>query len=344
MEDVYSAAPYVLASKYSPVIADDGSEAWYFFTYLQAKGAKGSRQNRSMVVDGLLWSWHGEHSSKPVTSALRAGHKVGYRHPFTFARRDKEGTLIRSGWLMTEFGISEKDLKRPVLCKIYRTNRDNKVKRRHTVHSSDGKRRRIDHPTVSCTSRQTPECPPLSQTNIDKQSARFFTPEHPRGDQLLMKFLQPRLASGVGIHEVSNVYAVSPVELARAYPATISADGECCWYFYTCSHSEAACVPQSANWTSMLEPQRPVLDSYGDVIGKVQKVNYFDAGDSNQSSDCDMMFMGYSMLEFSMKNCTPEGVVLCKMTSSKKKAAEQGYEQNNLKLSYCLEFCLLYYS
>nr|XP_051229815.1 NAC domain-containing protein 86-like [Lolium perenne] len=310
--DIYSTAPSVLATQYSAVRADDGSEAWYFFTRLRRKGRSGSRVNRSVDIDGVIWSWHGEHKARAVHSAPRDGHTVGYRRLFSFSRKDNEENLIRDGWIMTEYGLNENEANEVVLCKIYQT----------TYHSR--KRPRLDHASGVFSKRCPPQQASTSHTGVDQQepslkaiSSRYFTPLHPRNDQLIANFLQPRQLSGVVIHEVFNVYELSPVELIKKYPATINAEGIPTWYFYTCSYVEGAVISETGRWSSQLEPIQFVHDSYGEVLGHVQRINFFESMDKSSE---DLLFSGYTMSEFSGKNSQLDDIVLCTMGLPKKSA------------------------
>jgi hypothetical protein len=142
--DVYAAAPSILLKKCISVVANDGSEAWYYFTYLRTK--KGGRTNHSVEVDGVSWCWHGEHCSKPVFSTLRTSDKVGYRELFSFGIKDDGGHLERDGWIMTELGLKEDEANRLVLCKVYSTKRD-----------VTGKRPRLDRRNDPCKKRRPPQ-------------------------------------------------------------------------------------------------------------------------------------------------------------------------------------------
>ncbi|KAK1650523.1 hypothetical protein QYE76_068328 [Lolium multiflorum] len=267
--NIYSTAPSVLATQYSSVRADDGSEAWYFFTRLQRKGQSGSRVNRSVDVDGVTWSWHGEHKARPVHSAPRDGHTVGFRRLFSFSRKDNEDNLIRDGWIMSEYGLNENEANEVVLCKIHRTTY-------RSDHSKRRKRPRLDHASGVFSKRR-----PLQQASTSHT-----------------------------VHEVFNVYELSPMELIKKYPATVNAEGTPTWYFYTSSHVEGAGISETGRWSSQLEPIQFVHDSYGQILGHVQFVKFFESMDKSSE---DLLFSGYTMSQFSGKNSQLDDIVLCTM-------------------------------
>ncbi|KAK1650532.1 hypothetical protein QYE76_068337, partial [Lolium multiflorum] len=308
--NIYSTAPSVLATQYSSVRADDGSEAWYFFTRLQRKGQSGSRVNRSVDVDGVTWSWHGEHKARPVHSAPRDGHTVGFRRLFSFSRKDNEDNLIRDGWIMSEYGLNENEANEVVLCKIHRTTY-------RSDHSKRRKRPRLDHASGVFSKRRPLQQASTSHTGVDQQetnleerSSRYSIPAHPRNDQLIAKLLHPRQLSGVAVHEVFNVYELSPMELIKKYPATVNAEGTPTWYFYTSSHVEGAGISETGRWSSQLEPIQFVHDSYGQILGHVQFVKFFESMDKSSE---DLLFSGYTMSQFSGKNSQLDDIVLCTM-------------------------------
>ncbi|KAM0864361.1 hypothetical protein ACQ4PT_043963 [Festuca glaucescens] len=372
--DVYSDAPSVLADRYSPVIADDGTEAWYFYTSLHAKGTNDTRTNRTVSVDGVPWSWHGERASKPVMST-QGDHKLGYRHSYTFARKN-DGKILRGGWLMNELGLNEDGPNKVVLCKVYQTSRNKEQKlnrKRRRLDSCNGifsKRRAPQQPSLSGTRAdlqasqentaqqiklaQQPSLsvthadlqasqentaqqiklaqqPSLSGTHADQQGSqqktaqhiklpKCFAPAHPCDEELLTNFLQPRHLSGVIVHEIPNVYMLSPLELSKCYTATFTSDGTFCWYFY--SHSYAVDTSLELKWSSEFQPLRVLVDSYRVPIGQKQTINYFKSMD-----DCsgDLLSDGYTMVEYSMKDGRTSDVVLCKLIPPpRKKSAETG--------------------
>lgn len=122
--DVYAANPEDLARTFSPALASDGQEAWYFFTPLRAKSRRGQRKSRT-VGSGDDGCWHSERAAKPLFSGIVHIRQIGYRQAFSFTTK-VDGRLVRSGWLMAEIGLtpsgsSEEEL---VLCKVYRTPRE----------------------------------------------------------------------------------------------------------------------------------------------------------------------------------------------------------------------------
>ncbi|KAL5218245.1 hypothetical protein ABZP36_018929 [Zizania latifolia] len=118
--DVYSVPPDQLAAEHEHA-PTTGRKVWYFFSpRARAKSARGggaatTRRARTIGADGNRW-WHSEGSQKEVKGSASGG----YFKKFTYKEKTASGVVVKPGWLMVEYGITqEHGGANLVLCKIY---------------------------------------------------------------------------------------------------------------------------------------------------------------------------------------------------------------------------------
>nr|CAB3497550.1 unnamed protein product [Digitaria exilis] len=122
--DVYSDHPYNLARKHVTA----GGKIWYFFSPTRYVGGKASRRpgcsrQRSWTVVGAdgrkKGTWNPRRTKHVVHGSAVAG---GYFRTLTYQETSPDGVVVRPGWMMVEYGVSDEygggEL---VLCKVYKS-------------------------------------------------------------------------------------------------------------------------------------------------------------------------------------------------------------------------------